>query len=218
MDASQNAAGLRRTLDEALAAHDQPGAVLAALQAVANGSVDVTTLYTQVLGPLLTDTGASWRDGTTRVWQEHLASATVRIVVDALFPQVHAAAQRLPRRGVAVLACPSEELHDLGLRMLADRLALAGWEPRFLGQDTPATEVAAAAQALDAQLVVLSASTHFERVRLRDDVARLRELLPGTRVVVGGAAFECDRESWDDGDFLADADLAPPPRPAAEEG
>ncbi len=204
-DPSQQASaltGLRHRLDVALAERDRANAVAAVLEAVETGAVGVPALYTQVLGPLLVDTGAAWQAGTERVWEEHYASATVRTIVEALYPQVMRQAAAVPSRDTRVLlATPPRELHDLGLRMLSDRFELAGYSVTFLGANTPLEEIAAAAQATEADLVVLSISTIYERVELRKFLAALRDRVPGCRIRVGGPAFARDTD-WPAEDLL----------------
>lgn len=193
---------LRRRLDAALAARDRHAAVTAALEAVANGTVGVVELYAQVLGPLLVDTGSAWQAGAERVWEEHYASATVRTIIEALYPEVMRQAAAVPHRDTRVLlANPPRERHDLGLRMLADRFELAGYPVTFLGADTPLEEIAAAAIATRSDLVVLSVSTLYERVELRDFLEALRLRLPRTQIRVGGAAFSRDTD-WPAEDLL----------------
>jgi methylmalonyl-CoA mutase cobalamin-binding domain/chain len=191
------AATVRAALDARLAARDRAGAVSTALDAVRDGSIEIGDLYTRVLGPLLVDTGAAWQQGIERVWEEHFASATVRTIVEALYPEVVRAHDEVACDGRRVLlACPSGEQHDLGLRMVADRFALAGWDVDYLGPDTPTEEIIDAAQTLDSDLVVLSASTHFNRVLLREVVDEVQRRLPGVRLAVGGAAFASDADSY----------------------
>ncbi len=191
------AATVRAALDARLAARDRAGAVSTALDAVRDGSIEIGDLYTRVLGPLLVDTGAAWQQGVERVWEEHFASATVRTIVEALYPEVVRAHDEVACDGRRVLlACPSGEQHDLGLRMVADRFALAGWDVDYLGADTPTEEIVDAAQTLDSDLVVLSASTHFNRVLLRTVVDEVQRRLPGVRLAVGGAAFASDADSY----------------------
>lgn len=186
---------LRARLDSALAARDRAGAVQAALGAVNDGTIGVADLYTAVLVPLLVDMGAAWQAGSTRIWQEHFTAAIVRTIVEALYPEVTRQASTAPKRGERVLlANPPQEQHDLGLRMLADRFELAGYDVTYLGADTPTDEIVHAARTVGATLVVLSASTHFNRVQLRTFVARIREGLPGVRIGVGGPAFAMDRD------------------------
>lgn len=187
---------LRRELDARLTVRDRAGAVSVAVEAVRAGHISVPDLYTTVLGPLLADTGSQWQAGVTAVWQEHYASAIVRTIVEALYLEVVAAAERVEPLGKHVLlACPPQEEHDLGLRMLSDRFLLAGWDVTFLGMDTPIVEIVAAAKTVGAHMVVLSASTHFHRVQLRGFVDRLKAELPGVQISVGGPAFALDR-SW----------------------
>lgn len=169
----------------------------AALAAVDDGRISIEDLYVKVLGPLMIDTGSSWQTGSTRVWEEHFASATVRIIVDALYPRVlEIAAAASTHPGSVVLACPPEEEHDLGLRMLADRFEMAGWNTYYLGANTPVAEIVAASTAVNADLVVLSAATHFHRMTLRETADRLRRELPNVRLVVGGAAFDAHKGDW----------------------
>jgi methanogenic corrinoid protein MtbC1 len=194
---TQAAAPVRATIDAALAARDRAAAVAAATDAVESGQIDVLTLYDQVLIPLMVDTGTQWQAGSTRVWEEHFATATVHTIVDALYPAVAREAAEAPARTDSVLlACPPEEQHDLGLRMLADRFELAGWRTSYLGANTPVAEIVDAACALEVDLVVLSASTHYNRLLLRDVIDEVIAGLPGVKLVAGGAAFACDDCDW----------------------
>lgn len=211
---------LRTSLDRALAARDRAAAISIVAEAIDSGTITIPDLYTLVLGPLLTDTGSAWQAGVTRVWEEHYASATVRTIIESLASRVAEVAADVPARGETVLlACPPEEYHDLGLRMLLDRFLLAGYDAHFLGADTPVPEICDAAERLGATLVVLSASTHYHRVRLRDTIGSLQRGLPaGTRLSVGGPAFAHDNESFSDL-VLDPAELdLPGGAPASEDG
>jgi len=185
---------LRRRIDTALAARDRAGAVSSALASVRSGDIEIVDLYSLVITPLLVDTGAAWQVGTA-VWEEHFASATVRTIIEALYLDVVEAAAKVPRRAQHVLlANPPQEQHDLGLRMLADRFELAGYPVTFLGANTPLDEIAAAARATNAEVVILSIATMYERVELREFLELLHEKIPNVRLRVGGAAFAHDRD------------------------
>lgn len=185
---------LRAALDEAIAAYDRPRAVTVALEAIDSGAVSIDRLYRE-LSAMLVDVGAAWQRGAAEVWQEHFASSAVRTIVEACALRVESAAP--PQRTASViLAAPSDEYHDLGLRMLADRLTLAGWRAQFLGANVPVGELIAAVDGLGADAVALSASTHFHRVRLREYADRLAADRPGVRVWVGGPAFAREHDGW----------------------
>lgn len=194
---AKDAVELRGRLAELLAARDKPSAVRVAVEAVTEGRIGIVQLYREVLTPLLADVGGAWRRGRVAVWEEHLASAAVRTIVEILYPGVlKAKAAAAPAGRTALLACPPEEGHDLGLRMVADRFDMAGWQTHFLGADTPLDDIIAAARTLGADAVLLSSSTHFHRVRVRHAVDELRAALPGVDVWVGGPAFAGRPEGW----------------------
>jgi MerR family transcriptional regulator, light-induced transcriptional regulator len=181
----------------ALAVHDKPTAVRTAVEAVTSGAVAIPVLYRDVLTRILADTGAAWQTGKAAIWEEHLASATVRTVVEILYPGVLKAKATVAPSGRSVLlACPPEEGHDLGLRMVADRFDMAGWATYFLGPDTPVAEIADAARRLGVDAVVMSSSTHYHRLSVRHAVDALKKELPGTDVWVGGPAFVGAATGW----------------------
>jgi methanogenic corrinoid protein MtbC1 len=102
----------------------------------------------------------------------------------------------------ALFACPPEEWHDLGSRMLADRFAMAGWRTYFLGADVPIREIVEAARSLGVHLLALTAATHYERLELRELIDGIRAQLPGVRVVVGGPAFSAEHSDWTDDELI----------------
>jgi methanogenic corrinoid protein MtbC1 len=204
---------LRAELDARITAHDRAGAVTAVLDAVHTGRVMLDDVYTHVLTTLLVDTGAAWQAGTTRIWEEHFASSVVRTIIESLSLDVAQTSLPSPHTGkTAVLACPTGEQHDLGLRMLTDRLTLRGWHAHFLGADTPAAELVAAARTLGADLVIVSAATNYNLILLRTYVMALKAGLPGVRVGVGGPAFTCNHR-WPTEDLLMPHELGLPDEP-----
>ena len=186
---------LRSAIEERIRAHDRDGAVAVALRAVTGEGVALEDLH-DVLAALLVDVGAAWQAGELPVWREHEATAVARTIVEACAPLL--AERAAPPAGrTVVLATPSEEFHDLGLRMLADRFVLAGWTAHLLGASLPVEELIDAIDELDADAVALSASTHYHRLRLRRALDALLATRHGLQVWVGGAAFAAD-DGWAD--------------------
>jgi len=192
-----DAAGLYEEISAALGRHDKASAVRIAVESVTSGAIGIPALYRDVLTPILADTGAAWQRGTVAIWEEHLASATVRTIVEILYPGVLKAKAETPAAERSVLlACPPEEGHDLGLRMVADRFDMAGWTTYFLGPDTPVDEIADAARRLGVDAIVMSSSTHFHRLAVRHAVDSLKTDLPDVDVWVGGPAFVGAATGW----------------------
>lgn len=109
-----------------------------------------------VVIPLFERTGDAWARGTVEVpisiAQEHLLTAAVRARLSHLL-----ADSRGGVRGVAVLTCPPEERHDVGLLTLAVVLRADGWQVAFTGVDTPVDSAVALAESLSARILCFSA-------------------------------------------------------------
>lgn len=194
---SPAALALREDLSGFLARYDKPSFVRVAVESVTAQRLSIEQLYRDVLTPLLVDVGAQWQRGHTAIWEEHLAAAMVRTVVEILYPGVLKVKGTVPPAERSVLlANPPEEHHDLGLRMIADRFDMAGWTVHFMGADAPVDDLLAAARTLGVDAIVLSSATHFHRLELRSIVDRLETELDHVYVWVGGSAFAADDEGW----------------------
>lgn len=192
-----DSSGVFDAVAAALAERDKAAAVRAAVDAVVSGRIGIPELYRDVLTGILAAAGAAWQRGSVAIWEEHLASATVRTIVEILYPEVLRAKAAAPVAGRAVLlACPPEEAHELGLRMVSDRFDMAGWTTYFLGADTPVEEIADAASRLGVHAIVMSSSTHYHRLAVRHAVDELKRTLPHVDVWVGGPAFALGAEGW----------------------
>ncbi len=212
----ERAHALLDRIDALVTARDRAGAIGAVADAARSRDLSIPQLYVLVLAPLMRLTGARWQSGGESIWEEHYTTGVVRTIVESLAPAVIEQSAAVPRAGrTVVIGCPEEEYHDLGPRMLFDRFLLAGYDAHFLGANVPEPEIVAAATALDADTVVLSASTHFHRVRLREYADALEAARPGVTVWVGGPAFACGASDWppdevlDASAFLNDLDGAP---------
>jgi methanogenic corrinoid protein MtbC1 len=131
-----------------------------------------------IVVPLLEDIGDAWAAGRLSVAQEHLATEAIRARLVRLLADARGAV-----RGVAVLACPSGERHDVGLLMLGALLRSDGWQVAYLGADTPVDDALALASKLDASLVGFSLVMEDAALGLRRALAALRST---PTIVVGG--------------------------------
>jgi MerR family transcriptional regulator, light-induced transcriptional regulator len=169
-------AGLRDELRDALHGLDESGAEAALDRLLAAFALD--TVLRDVILPFLADLGDAWARGTVTVGQEHFATAVIAGRLHALGRGRDAGVG--PR---AVLACPSDERHELGLLCFALALRGRGWRVCYLGADTPTAAIAGVADELDAELVVLGAV----RAEPLAGVAEQLAALAGTRALcVGG--------------------------------
>lgn len=156
------------------------------------------------LSPLLASIGQEWRDGNLRPAQEHVATAVVRQILGWLLERSRSASDQR-----VVIGMLSGENHDLGGLLAATSAALADWEVLFLGEDLPPAEIAAAAQAMPADVVGLSIVSPLSWDGIPGQLDELMKLLPPTTKVVLGGAFGSElRDRIDHPRVAAVGDLA----------
>ncbi len=115
------------------------------------------------------------------------------------------------RRGV--IACVADETHDVGTRMVADLLELAGWDTIYLGGNVPIRDIVQVLVEHRADLLAASATMTYHLPAVIDLIAAVRAepACAGVKVMVGGRLFHAESGLWQrvgaDG-HAADADEA----------
>lgn len=161
----------------ALAAFDEVEANAILDDALARFSLDAA-LAGLVL-PGLTEIGDRWEREELSIAQEHFATELLR-------GRLLGAARGWGGGGgpLALLACPPEERHDLGLIAFGLSLRGHGWRIAFLGVDTPASTLLETAERLDPAVVVIAA---IEPRRFEETLRELRRLAEYHAVLIAGA-------------------------------
>ena len=141
----------RSRLTQTLARFDDVGANAVLDRLLAD--VGVTTVISEVIVPYLVDLGERWADGSATIAEEHFATSLIRGRLLGLARGWDGGSG--PR---ALLACPSGELHDLGLICFGIALRGYGWRITYLGADTPQSTLIEAAAQLTPNIIVLAAT------------------------------------------------------------
>jgi len=106
----------------------------------------------RVAAPLLREVGNRWADGRYGVAHEHALSAQLRGMLSLA---LHLRATQPGARRVLV-ATPEGHLHEFGALIGAILVSSHGLEPVYLGPDVPEADLAKAAEASRAALILLS--------------------------------------------------------------
>lgn len=141
---------------------------------------------TEVFGPLTTRVGELWMRGELQVFEEHIYSESLQLVlrqaIHALPAQGQGAGPRL------LLTTLPGESHALGLLMAEALLSLEGAVCLSLGAQTPLTQLVAAAAAYRADVVALSFSGQLPNRAVLDSLTTLREQLPASIEIWAGGS------------------------------
>ena len=112
-------------------------------------------IYLGILQPALREVGELWHVGQISVAQEHFCSAATQMVMSQLYPWVFRS-DKINRSLVA--ACVPQELHEIGIRMVADLFEVEGWHTYFTGANTPSSSLVATIEERQADVVAISAT------------------------------------------------------------
>ncbi|MFO0585559.1 MAG: cobalamin-dependent protein [Anaeromyxobacter sp.] len=160
-------------------------ACLAVVQRLLIQGVPLRALFLDLLQTSLFEVGTRWAAGQLSVAQEHLATA---ITEEALALAMPHTLDRDDNGRSAVIACCADELHQIGGRMVADTLAMQGWDVAFLGANTPVDDLVALVASRRFDLVGLSVALRENLPRAVQAAGKVRRAVPDVPIAVGGQA------------------------------
>lgn len=139
-------------------------------------------LLVDVIDPLMRNVGDLWSSGDLRVADEHLATSVVRTFLGTL----HSSNRAPANAPLLISTTPAGQWHEIGALLASLTAQSAGWNTLYLGPNLPAEEIAAAALTHSAKAVALSIIFPGDDALLRSELAKLRQALPETLLLIGG--------------------------------
>jgi len=180
--AEETIAGLERYLSM-LRTHQVDELRKALTQAVLREGLE--SFVVEVCAPLTRLVGETWARGELEIFEEHLYTESMQVVLRSAIANIPMHASR-PR--VLLTTVPTEQ-HGLGLLMAEAVLALEGCRCISLGTQTPVAEIALAASSQQVDIVALSFSAIQNPRTVLDVLAELRSKLSSSvEIWVGGGA------------------------------
>jgi methylmalonyl-CoA mutase cobalamin-binding domain/chain len=164
------------------------------LDAVGSGT-SVKDVYLHVFQPCQQEVGRLWQHNQLSVAQEHYCTAATQLVMSQLYPHIFSVGKN-GRRLVA--ACVGGELHEIGVRMVADFFELEGWDTYYLGANAPGEAIIEAVKDRQADVLGLSVTMSFHLARVQRLIDDLRSTDHGAqvKVLVGGYPFISASKLW----------------------
>ncbi len=164
------------------------------MDAVESGTT-VQDIYLHVFQSVQYEIGRLWQTNRISVAQEHYCTAATQLIMSQLYPLIFAAEKHgrtLVATGVA------GDLHELGVRMVADFFEMGGWHTYYLGANTPHAAVIAAVLERKADVLAISATMpyHIDGIRELITMVRCRSELNRVKILVGGGPFSRDPGLW----------------------
>ena len=191
-------AALRAELGEALETFRDVDAQAVLDRLLATFSV--TTALRDVVLPYLRDVGDRWEARQLSVAQEHFASGIIRGRLLGLARGWDTGVG--PR---ALLACPPDEHHDLGLVCFGLALREHGWRITHLGTDTPIDTLRDTAADLEPAVIVVCAERQGPMEAAIDEI---QQLARGFDVALAGRGATAEQAHRAGARLLQDAPIA----------
>jgi methanogenic corrinoid protein MtbC1 len=164
------------------------------LNAVRDGT-PVEDVYLHVFQRSQREIGRLWQVSRLTVAQEHYCTAATQSIMSQLCPYM-LPMKKKGRRLVA--ACVGGELHEIGMRMVADVLEMQGWDAYYLGADTPASSVVQALMDRQADVLGISAATTLRARAVAGLINAVRgePMCRRVKILVGGELFNRAPGLW----------------------
>lgn len=144
---------------------------------------------TDVFFPILQTIGEIWHQGRISITGEQAVSRTIQRLL------VHSHQHHHPNQPYALIACVPNDFHEIGAMSAARLLRANGWNTTYLGPDVNVDVVRLACRRRHGKLVLFSCAVEppsSDMNTLIDDI--VRQLLPLTKVVVGGRGADVYRD------------------------
>jgi methanogenic corrinoid protein MtbC1 len=165
-------------------------AARAYLVALVESGTPWDALITEVLLPTMAYVGWKWELHEIEIFEEHLATETVRMLL-ASVPLLPAAPAE-QRARTALVSCVPGDRHDLVALALWAYLSLRGWRAINLGTSLPSDQLTKAAARFSVHSAFLVATQLSDLDDALETASILRNVIPG-HVIAGGHGAEVGR-------------------------
>jgi len=158
----------------------------------------VSEIYLQIFQPVLRETGRLWQQNEASVAQEHYATGLIRQIMARMHDRIAALGRKRLRKKSVVTSSVGEELHDIGIRMVADFFEMDDWDVYYTGANTPVKCILEAVRDQKADAVALSITMPSRLPEVQYLIRSLRadKATAHVKIIIGGYPFSILPDLW----------------------
>jgi methanogenic corrinoid protein MtbC1 len=153
----------------------------------------VRSLYKDYLIPSIGLFECPFQEEPLCIWREHVKTSIVRTIVEVVYPYVLKEKRKAIGKKI-IMTCPSQEYHELPLRIVSDWFELNGFHTIFAGGNTPLKSLIKAIEFENPDYLALSVSNTYNLYRMQDLIDAMKKAKKDLKIIVGGIAFEINPE------------------------
>ena len=168
-----------------------PGRILHLCRA---SRIPISTLFDELIAPVLNRIGDAWSAGEIHVGDEHRMSESLIQTLAVIYDNIKAGlAPTNENRPTAIVGCGEGIQHDIGARIIRILLEESGWNAIYLGANVPTEEFAAQQTKHHARLVCISLvppATAADADRTKRILARMYDGEHPYSLILGGSGVK----------------------------
>ena len=160
-----------------------------------NDGIKVRDIYNHVFQSSLYEIGRLWQTNQITIAQEHFFTAATQMIMSQLYPYIFAN----KKNGLRMIAASVDSnMHDIGIRMVADFFEMEGWDTYYLGGNAPIQAIIQALQETNPDLLALSVTISKQIPTVEEVIQTIRkdDQYHRTKVIVGGPPFNLSEGLW----------------------
>ena len=164
------------------------------IDAVSNGA-NIKDIYLHVFQSCQIEIGRLWQKNKITVAQEHFCTATTQLIMSQLYPFF---INDEPKNRQVLAVCVGGELHEIGMRMVADFFEMDGWDTYYIGANTPVDTIIETIQSKDIDLIAISVTIGYNLPMVIDLINAIRshDRNHNFKIMVGGRPFNISPDLW----------------------
>lgn len=158
-------------------------------------NIGINDIYLNIFQPVLREVGRLWHNNEVSVAQEHYISSVTQLNMSQLYPYFLSTGGT---KGNIVTTAIGNELHEIGIRMVADLLEIEGYDTIHLGANTPNQAIVDTLINHKSSLLAISVTLPIHLKKLNKLVSTIRSNndLSSLKIIVGGYVFNRNPNLW----------------------
>ncbi len=171
---------------EALLKNDREKASKIVFEELQSGAT-IHAIYENIFEKSQRKVGYLWQQKMISVAQEHYCTAATQYCMSTLYSHIF----NSTRNGLTFVGCcVSDDLHEIGMRMISDFFALDGFNSIFLGASCPADAIVDTLQKHRAEVIGISVSLNHQLIAAEKLIQKIKaEVRPVPLILLGGRPF-----------------------------
>jgi len=158
--------------------------------------MEIDEIYLNIFQPVQKEVGRLWHLNKVSVAQEHYISSVTQLIMSQLYSHFLTVGGK---KGTIVTTAVGDELHEIGIRMVADLLEIDGYDTIHLGANTPQSAIIDTLKVNNAKLLGISVTLPIHLQKMDELVKTIRkdQQLNSLKILVGGYALNNNINLWE---------------------